>query len=47
MQIGLSVPEVTKLVSKLREGGMPIAQEIYTVDEAKTALKELIGGGAK
>ena len=46
-KIGLGVPEVTKLISLLREGGVPISQEIYTVDDAKNALLSLIGGGAK
>ncbi len=46
-KIGLGVPEVTKLISLLREGGVPIPQEIYTVDDAKRALLSLIGGGVK
>ncbi|MBQ8837490.1 MAG: energy-coupling factor transporter ATPase [Clostridia bacterium] len=47
MQIGLGVPEVTKLISLLREGGMPIPQEIYTVDDAKAVLISMLGGGRK
>lgn len=47
MRIGLGVPEVTRLISLLREGGMPIAQEIYTVDDAKSALLALLGGDGK
>ena len=44
MDIGLGVPEVTRLVAILREGGMPMPKEIYTVDDAKDALLSLIGG---
>ena len=44
MQIGLGVPEVTRLVARLREGGMPLSPEIYTVDAAKEALLALLGG---
>ncbi|MBE6680180.1 MAG: energy-coupling factor transporter ATPase [Ruminococcaceae bacterium] len=44
MEVGLGVPEVTKLVALLREGGMPIAKEIYTVDDATRAIASLIGG---
>ena len=47
MEVGLGVPEVTKLISLLREGGMPISAEIYTVDDAKLAIAKLLGGGAK
>ena len=45
--IGLGVPEITKLISLLRDGGVPIPKEIYTVDDAKNALLSLVGGGAK
>ena len=44
MKIGLGVPEITRLISILRDGGMPVPQEIYTVDDAKEALLSLIGG---
>lgn len=44
MQIGLDVPEVTRLVAKLREGGMPLSPEIYTVEDAKQAISALLGG---
>ena len=45
MQIGLGVPEITRLVAKLRAGGMPLPSEIYTVEAAKAALLGLLGGG--
>lgn len=44
MQIGLGVPEITRLVAKLRAGGMPLPSEIYTVEAAKAALLGLLGG---
>ena len=44
MQIGLGVPQITRLVARLREGGMPLPPEIYTVEAAKKALLGLLGG---
>lgn len=44
MKIGLGVPEITKLISILRREGMPIPDDIYTVDDAKGALLSLFGG---
>ncbi|MBQ7660904.1 MAG: energy-coupling factor transporter ATPase [Clostridia bacterium] len=44
MEIGLGVPEVTRLVSLLRAGGMPIPQSIFTVEDAERALLPLLGG---
>ncbi len=46
MEIGLSVPEVTKLVFALGDGGMPLPRDIYTVSDAKDALLKLLGGDA-
>lgn len=47
MKIGLGVPEVTRLVTRLRDGGMPIPKDIYTVDDAKAALLSVLGGERK
>ncbi len=44
-EIGLGVPEITRLVMLLREKGVDISPDIYTVDEAEKALAELFGGG--
>ena len=44
MQIGLGVPEITRIIAKLRECGMPLSSEIYTVEDAKNALLSLLGG---
>ncbi len=42
--IGLGVPQITKLVMLLRERGIEIPPDIYTVDEAQKALSSLFGG---
>ncbi len=44
IKTGLGIPEITKLITLLREGGMPIPAEIYTVDNAAAAIASLIGG---
>ncbi len=41
-QIGLAAPQVTYLVSALRERGLPLAEDITTVEEARDALLELL-----
>ncbi len=42
--IGLGVPQITRLVMLLHERGIDIPSDIYTVDEAETALAEMLGG---
>ena len=42
---GLAVPQITTLMERLRELGMPVSSEIYTVEEAKNALLPLLEGG--
>lgn len=44
MEIGLGVPEITRLVARLREGGMPLPAEIYTVEAARAEIAKLLGG---
>ena len=44
VKTGLGIPEITKLITLLREGGMPVPAEIYTVDNAAEAIASLIGG---
>ena len=44
--LGLSAPQVTYLVQKLRKAGMPLSDEITTVAEARDALLPLLKGGA-
>ena len=41
---GLDVPEISKIVSALRERGVKIPKDIYTVDSATEAIKKLLGG---
>ena len=42
--IGLGVPQMTRLVMLLREKGIDIPTDIYTVDEAEQALCRMMGG---
>ncbi len=42
--IGLGVPQITRLIMLLRERGIEISPDIYTVDEAEKALRALFGG---
>ena len=42
--IGLGVPQITRLVMLLRDKGIEIPADIYTVGEAEKALAELFGG---
>ena len=43
-EIGLGVPQITRLVMLLHDKGIDISPDIYTVDEAKAALAALFGG---
>ena len=45
MKIGLNVPEITRLIIKLREKGIDLPTDIYTVEAAETIIKEKISGG--
>jgi energy-coupling factor transport system ATP-binding protein len=40
--MGLSVPQITKFMRLLREGGMPVRRDIYTIDEAYRELKTML-----
>ena len=42
--IGLGVPQITRLVMLLRDKGIEISPDIYTVDEAEKVLAALFGG---
>lgn len=42
--IGLGVPDITRLCALLRAGGMPLPDDIYTVEAATDALLPLLGG---
>lgn len=41
--IGLAAPKITYIVHELREHGVPIADDITTVAEAKDAILQLLG----
>lgn len=43
--IGLSVPAVTKICSRLRRAGVPLPETVYTVEQARQALLPLLKGG--
>lgn len=42
--IGLGVPDITKLCALLHAGGMPLPDDIYTVEAATAAIAPLLGG---
>ena len=43
--MGLAAPQVTYIIHRLREHGVPIEEGITTVEEARDAILELLGGG--
>ena len=45
VEMGLDVPEITKVFMHLREKGLPVKQ-VYTVDQAVAELNRLRGGNA-
>jgi len=44
--IDLGIPEITRVVARLREMGLDIPAAIYNVEQAKAALMKLKGGAA-
>ncbi len=46
-KVGLAAPQITYLVHQLREHGVPIADDITTVAEAKTAILKLLQKGGQ
>ncbi len=46
VEVGLSVPQITELMNKLRARGLDVAHGIYTVDDAKAAISSLLEGKA-
>lgn len=49
MEIGLDVPQVTRVFLALRKRGIPVDTNVYTVSGAEQRLKELLtkGGGVR
>ena len=46
-QIGLAAPQITYIVHSLRDHGVPVADDITTVEEAKEAILELLNSPDK
>ena len=44
---GLDIPQITRLTKLLRDRGLPVPQNIYTVEEALLALEGILGEGAR
>ena len=44
VEIGLDVPQITKIFIGLKEKGIPVRTDVYTVDFGVGALKELLHG---
>ena len=44
-EIGLSAPQVTEVFVRLRELGLPLPEDVYTLSQALNALRALKGGG--
>lgn len=43
-EMGLDVPQITNLMMALKERGMDVPVDIYTVDQAKEVLRQVLGG---
>ena len=46
-EIGLNVPQITKITDELRKRGLPLLDGIYTMNDAVYQLSKLLGGGNK
>ena len=42
-QMGLAAPQITYVVQRLRDQGIPLKEDITTVEEAKAGILELLG----
>ncbi len=45
IKIGLDVPQITKIIMKLREKGIDLGSDIYTVERAKERILEYLDKG--
>ena len=45
-QVGLDIPQVTKVALILRQRGLPVDTAVYTVEALRDALLRLKGGDA-
>lgn len=46
IEMGLSVPQITRVFHNLKKDGLYDGPQILTVEEGKNALKSMLGGGA-
>lgn len=46
-EMGLSVPDVTKVAVRLNQLGLPISTNLFTIDQLKNSLYDLRGGGTR
>ena len=46
-EMGLDVPQITNLMLALRDRGLDVPTDIYTVDQAKAVLKKILEGGPR
>ncbi|MEG2719896.1 MAG: energy-coupling factor transporter ATPase, partial [Oscillospiraceae bacterium] len=44
-EIGLNVPEVTKIFMNIKKAGIPVRTDIYTLEKAKQELLKLLREG--
>ena len=47
MKHSLDIPDIARLAVKLREKGLPLAQNLYTVEDTEKAILALLKGGEK
>jgi energy-coupling factor transport system ATP-binding protein len=45
--VGLAVPQVTYMVKKLREKGINISKDVFTVEQAKKELLKILNKGRR
>ena len=46
-EIGLNVPQVTKIVDELRHRGMPLKEGVYTINDGLYCIKKALSKGEK
>lgn len=46
-QIGLNVPQITRITDALREKGVPLSEGIYTIENAVSQLEKILSRGEK
>ncbi|MEG2144074.1 MAG: energy-coupling factor transporter ATPase, partial [Oscillospiraceae bacterium] len=43
MEMGLSVPSITRVFMELKEKGLPMRENVYTVEDAREEVLRLLG----